>query len=77
MASFIAVRLLLAGLASLITLRVSAAALDYGFPYGQEKIRGVNLGGWLVLEVSLARWDHETSLLSNLARPAMDHPIAV
>ena len=23
-----------------------------GFPYGSEKVRGVNLGGWLVLEVS-------------------------
>lgn len=22
-----------------------------GFPYGSEKVRGVNLGGWLVLEV--------------------------
>ncbi|KAI0309518.1 glycoside hydrolase superfamily, partial [Amylostereum chailletii] len=21
-----------------------------GFPYGSEKVRGVNLGGWLVLE---------------------------
>ena len=24
----------------------------WGFPYGSTKIRGVNLGGWLVLEVS-------------------------
>lgn len=24
---------------------------DPGFPYGKEKVRGVNLGGWLVLEV--------------------------
>lgn len=23
-----------------------------GFPYGSTKVRGVNLGGWLVLEVS-------------------------
>ena len=23
-----------------------------GFPYGSQKVRGVNLGGWLVLEVS-------------------------
>lgn len=22
-----------------------------GFPYGSEPVRGVNLGGWLVLEV--------------------------
>ena len=27
----------------------------WGFPYGSEKIRGVNLGGWLVLEVSWTR----------------------
>ncbi|RDB29660.1 Glucan 1,3-beta-glucosidase [Hypsizygus marmoreus] len=25
-------------------------ALTYGFPYGSQKVRGVNLGGWLVLE---------------------------
>ncbi|KAF8968788.1 exo-1,3-beta-glucanase [Flammula alnicola] len=28
----------------------SVLALQYGFPYGKEKIRGVNLGGWLVVE---------------------------
>ncbi len=27
----------------------------WGFPYGSEKVRGVNLGGWLVLEVSWTR----------------------
>ena len=27
-------------------------APTWGFPYGSTKIRGVNLGGWLVLEVS-------------------------
>ena len=26
-------------------------AMDLGFAYGKEKIRGVNLGGWLVIEV--------------------------
>lgn len=26
-------------------------AIRPGFPYGSQKIRGVNLGGWLVLEV--------------------------
>jgi hypothetical protein len=26
--------------------------INPSFPYGQEKVRGVNLGGWLVLEVS-------------------------
>lgn len=27
------------------------AAVTPGFPYGSQKVRGVNLGGWLVLEV--------------------------
>jgi len=27
-------------------------AITTGFPYGSQKVRGVNLGGWLVLEVS-------------------------
>ncbi|KAF9055866.1 exo-beta-1,3-glucanase [Panaeolus papilionaceus] len=26
------------------------SALTFGFPYGRTKVRGVNLGGWLVLE---------------------------
>lgn len=26
-------------------------AITPGFPYGKQKVRGVNLGGWLVLEV--------------------------
>ena len=26
------------------------SAIDPSFPYGSEKVRGVNLGGWLVLE---------------------------
>uniref|UniRef100_A0A0W0F8B9 Putative glycoside hydrolase family 5 protein n=1 Tax=Moniliophthora roreri TaxID=221103 RepID=A0A0W0F8B9_MONRR len=33
-----------------ITLASSAAAINPGFPYGSQKVRGVNLGGWLVLE---------------------------
>jgi hypothetical protein len=31
----------------------SALAFSPGFPYGSQKVRGVNLGGWLVLEVCL------------------------
>ena len=38
-------------LASASFLLPSIAALTYGFPYGSQKVRGVNLGGWLVLEV--------------------------
>lgn len=30
-----------------------ALSLSLGFPYGSQKVRGVNLGGWLVLEVHL------------------------
>jgi hypothetical protein len=30
----------------------AALGLNPGFPYGSQKVRGVNLGGWLVLEVS-------------------------
>ncbi|KZP25282.1 glycoside hydrolase family 5 protein [Athelia psychrophila] len=37
---------------SFLTLSLIPAALSFtpGFPYGSEKVRGVNLGGWLVLE---------------------------
>ena len=38
-------------LASVSFLLPSIAALTFGFPYGSQKVRGVNLGGWLVLEV--------------------------
>ncbi|KAF8167367.1 exo-beta-1,3-glucanase [Crassisporium funariophilum] len=31
-------------------LSSTLAALTFGFPYGRTKVRGVNLGGWLVLE---------------------------
>lgn len=44
-------RLLLSVLACLALASPIFGALQYGFPYGKEKIRGVNLGGWLVLEV--------------------------
>jgi hypothetical protein len=39
-------------------------ALDFGFPYGTEKVRGVNIGGWLVLEVSM-NWQHLRDALSH------------
>jgi hypothetical protein len=29
-------------------------AVNPGFPYGSQKVRGVNLGGWLVLEVNFS-----------------------
>jgi glucan 1,3-beta-glucosidase len=37
-------------------------SLTLGFPYGSQKVRGVNLGGWLVLEVYILQY----SLLFNL-----------
>lgn len=36
-----------------LVLTPTVSAITYGFPYGSQKVRGVNLGGWLVLEV---RW---------------------
>lgn len=36
-------------------------ALSYGFPYGHEKIRGVSLGGWLSIEVTMHFCDMGTS----------------
>ncbi|KAF5352453.1 hypothetical protein D9756_005900 [Leucocoprinus leucothites] len=37
-------------LKAVVGLSVARSVLGWGFPYGQEKVRGVNLGGWLVLE---------------------------
>ncbi len=36
-----------------LSLFQSAYGLTFGFPYGSQKVRGVNIGGWLVLEVRL------------------------
>jgi len=36
------------------SLLPSAFGFTPGFPYGIKKVRGVNLGGWLLLEVSFA-----------------------
>jgi len=30
------------------------AGLTFGFPHGRMKVRGVSLGGWLVLEVCIS-----------------------
>jgi len=45
-------RRLLASL-GVLSLIPAVLSLSLGFPYGSEKVRGVNLGGWLVLEVQL------------------------
>ena len=34
-----------------ISLFPAVFSLSYSFPYGGQKVRGVNIGGWLVLEV--------------------------
>jgi len=40
---------------SSLSLIPNTVALTWGFPYGSQKVRGVNLGGWLVLEVRVGR----------------------
>lgn len=49
MAHFSGLRMLFTAIIGLIVARL-VSALHYGFPYGSQKVRGVNLGGWLVLE---------------------------
>jgi glucan 1,3-beta-glucosidase len=36
-----------------LSLFQSAYGLTFGFPYESQKVRGVNIGGWLVVEVRL------------------------
>jgi len=43
---------------AIVGLSVISSVLGWGFPYGQEKVRGVNLGGWLVLEVSICQFQN-------------------
>lgn len=40
---------------ALVAFSSTASAINPGFPYGSTKVRGVNLGGWLVLEVRAAQ----------------------
>lgn len=46
---------LLLNVAAAFTFSSAALAFSPGFPYGAQKVRGVSLGGWLVLEVSARR----------------------
>lgn len=52
----------------------SVLAIQPGFPYGSSKVRGVNIGGWLVLEVCalLAVWHDNSPKFV-----ALDHSISV
>ena len=43
--------LFVALLATLCVAGSSQHSFSPGFPYGSQPVRGVNLGGWLVLEV--------------------------
>jgi hypothetical protein len=70
-------------LATLATLTVAVpvnqpAPLDNtinpAFPYGSTQVRGVNLGGWLVLEVYTTFW---AVLAPNITHSAMDHPFPI
>lgn len=46
-----------------------------GFDWGGETVRGVNLGGWLVLEVSIPFQCRVGGLRVLTLSPAMDHSI--
>lgn len=51
-------------------------SLTYGFPYGSQKVRGVNLGGWLVLEVRTAKLFFEFWIRLEFPS-ALDHPFTL
>ena len=57
-----------------LSLLPSIYALTYGFPYGSQKVRGVNLGGWLVLEVRLSA-DHILLCMIGEIYLALDYAI--
>ena len=61
-------------LALLALILPAAQTFSPGFPYGSQKIRGVNLGGWLVLEVRNCRFtSNDPNALT--FRTAMDHTV--
>jgi glucan 1,3-beta-glucosidase len=45
----------------------------WGFPYGSQKVRGVNLGGWLLLEVCTNGGELPCVLLSRLVPSLFDN----
>ena len=57
---------------AIVGLSVVNSVLGWGFPYGQEKVRGVNLGGWLVLEVSICLFQNSSHEV-HPRLPAVDH----
>lgn len=48
-------RTLLTSVVAALAFAKSVYPFTPTFPYGSEKVRGVNLGGWLVLEVCAQR----------------------
>jgi glucan 1,3-beta-glucosidase len=49
------------------SLLPSIVGFSPGFPYGSQKVRGVNLGGWLLLEVYSTHYSfHNATLTSSL-----------
>jgi hypothetical protein len=68
---FSALSLLVFGLATLTNVQ----AISPGFPYGSQKVRGVNIGGWLVTEVGLLKTPiHERFGVTDDVFIAMDYP---
>ena len=65
-----------------LSLIPSICALNFGFPYGSQKVRGVNLGGWLVLEVRRFTSEYPSRpclivLLSHGSRPLFLTTLAI
>jgi hypothetical protein len=47
------------------TILTPVFALNFGFPYGSTKVRGVNLGGWLVMYANHTTTPHWPALTIN------------
>ena len=58
--------------AAVISILFLPSVRAWGFPYGSQKVRGVNLGGWLLLEVG---WRSVTSKPMINAVTAVDNTI--
>lgn len=51
-------------------------AISPVFNYGKDEVRGVNLGGWLVLEVRFSIFPSQGVLVTAIS-PALDHSISI
>ena len=63
-------------LSVMVSLSAASSVLGWGFPYGQQKVRGVNLGGWLVLEVSVCPFPKPSHSIHPYL-PAVDHSLSL